>query len=83
MDRIKIQALSTIKLANFDCSNIEIGCNDSGLTLRFGYWKKLWDSDVEKVNECLPNHLHIVENLVDEDDECGELVNYKIVRKNC
>ena len=51
--RLKIQTLSTIKLANFDCSDIEIGCSNSGLTLRFGYWKKLSDSDVEKVNEIL------------------------------
>ena len=79
--RLKIQTLSTIKLSNFDCSDIEIGCNDSELTLRFGYWKKLSDSDVEKVNDILPNYLHIVENFVDDDEDCGELYNYTIKRK--
>ncbi len=80
--RLKIQTLSTIKLARFDSSDIEIGYSDSGLTLRFGYWRKLSDSDVEKVNAILPDYLHIVENLVDEDDECGELYDYKIKRKS-
>ena len=80
--RLKIQTLSTIKLDNFDCSDIEIGCSNSGLTLRFGYWKKLSDSDVEKVNEILPDYLHILENLVDEDEDCGELYDYSIKRKS-
>jgi hypothetical protein len=80
--RLKIQTLSTIKLANFDCSDIEIGCGNSGLTLRFGYWKKLSDSDVEKVNDILPDYLHIVENLVDDDEDCGELYDYSIKRKS-
>ncbi len=79
--RLKIQTLSTIKLANFDCSDIEIGCNGSELTLRFGYWKKLSDSDVEKVNDILPNYLHIVENFVDDDEDCGELYDYTVKRK--
>jgi hypothetical protein len=80
--RLKIQTLSKIKLARFDSSDIEIGCSNSGLTLRFGYWKKLSDSDVEKVNDILPDYLHIVENLVDDDEDCGELYDYSIKRKS-
>tara|TARA_R100000030_G_C3250940_1_gene122987 strand:+ start:47 stop:298 length:252 start_codon:yes stop_codon:yes gene_type:complete len=83
MDRINIQTLSTIKLDRFDGSDIQVGCNNSGLTLRFGYWQKLSESDVVKVNEILPNHLCLQLNLVDEDEDCGELWNYNIVRKNC
>ena len=83
MDRINIQTLSTIQLTRFDHKDIQVGCSDSGLTLRFGYWQKLSDSDVVKVNEILPNHLCLQLNLVDEDEDCGELWNYKVVRKNC
>ena len=50
----------------------------SSITLRFGYWKQV---DLEKLNSLLPNHMQASENLVDEDDECGELWNYLIIKK--
>jgi hypothetical protein len=80
MDRINLKTINEI----YKCfGEVEIGSSNSGLTLRFGYWKKLSEENVERVNYILPNHLHIVENLVDEDEDCGELWNYNIVRKNC
>ena len=45
------------------------------------YMKKLSEENVERVNYILPNHLHIVEQFVDEDEDCGELWNYLILRK--
>ena len=68
----------------YDVGNIEIGAsefNKGTFTLRFGYWKKLSEENVERVNYILPNHLHIVEQFVDEDEDCGELWNYLILRK--
>jgi len=79
MDRINLKTINEI----YKCfGEVEIGSSNSGLTLRFGYWKKLSEENVERVNYILPNHLHIVENLVDEDEDCGELFDYKILRKN-
>ncbi len=78
--RLNLDFLEKIQSAMPDWS-IEIGHDDYGLTLRFGYWKKLSDSDVEKVNDLLPNYLHILENFVDDDEDCGELYDYSIKRK--
>ena len=52
--------------------------HDESITLRFGYWKKV---DVDKLNQLLPNNLAAVQNLVDEDDDCGELYNYILNNK--
>ena len=55
---------------------IEVGGKDDNtITLRFDYWRKLSESDLAKVKELL-TYRSVVENLVDEDDDCGELYNY-------
>lgn len=80
--RLNLDFLEKIQSAMPDWS-IEIGNDDHGLTLRFGYWKKITDIEVDVINKCLPNHLKLELNLVDEDEECGgELWNYNIVKNN-
>ena len=79
--RLKIQTLSKIKLANFDCSDIEIGCSNSGLTLRFGYWNELDPLQIEYINEVLGHCHKIVLNWEDYDSDCGRKVDYKIINK--
>ena len=83
MDRINLKTITQLynEMTCYDVGNIEIGSSNSELTLRFGYWKKLSEENVERVNYILPNHLHIVEQFVDEDEDCGELYNYLILRK--
>ena len=57
---------------------VEIGGIDRDtISLRFGYWNRLTDSDLEKIKEIL-GYRSIEEQLVDEDDDCGELWNYKV-----
>ena len=78
--RLNLDFLEKIQAVMPDWS-IEIGSGSNGLTLRFGYWKKLSLYNEEKVDNCLPAHLEIERQLVDEDDDCGDLWNYKIIRK--
>jgi len=80
MDRLNLDFLEKIQAVMSDWS-IEIGSDSNGLTLRFGYWKKLPLHIEEVVDNCLPAHLEIERQLVDEDDDCGELWNYAITRK--
>tara|TARA_B100001564_G_C20428181_1_gene573318 strand:- start:354 stop:695 length:342 start_codon:yes stop_codon:yes gene_type:complete len=59
---------------------MEVGSSfeKDSITLRFGYWKKI---DLEKLMSLLPHHMQAIENLVDEDEECGgELWNYVVKR---
>lgn len=65
----------------YGSSDFEIGYNSyftkgEGLTLRFGYWQKV---DFEGLQELLPAYCDVIENIVDEDDDCGVLYNYNIV----
>jgi hypothetical protein len=62
----------------YGSSDFEIGYDTDALTLRFGYWKKV---DLEGLKEILPQYLTITENLVDDDEDCGELYNYTITRE--
>ena len=48
------------------------------ITLRFGYWRKV---DVEKLNKLVPHFMLVVEQLVDDDPECGELWNYRVTKR--
>mgnify|MGYP003114575879 CR=1 FL=1 len=72
--RISVDTLLEIqKIA--DCQ-VEVGGEDQySISLRFGYWKKLSDSNLTKIKEIL-KYRDIQCQLVDEDDECGELWNY-------
>ena len=59
---------------------LEVGTNiNQALTLRFGYWKEI---ELSKLNTILPEWMVAEKNLVDEDEDCGELYNYSITKKN-
>ena len=74
--RIEIDKLVEIKKV-VDC-DVEVGgVDDNTISLRFGYWNKISENHLTKVNEIL-GHREIQLQLVDEDDECGELWNYLV-----
>jgi hypothetical protein len=74
--RIEIDKLVEIQKV-VDCQ-VEVGGVDKdSITLRFGYWNKLSDSDFAAVKHIL-GHRDLILQLVDEDDDCGELWNYKV-----
>ena len=62
----------------YGSSDFEIGYDSDGLTLRFGYWNKI---NVEELSDILPGYFTLTENLVDDDEDCGELYNYTIKRE--
>ena len=72
--RIEIDKL--VEIQNIADCQVEVGGIDQDtISLRFGYWNKLTDSDLAKVKELL-TYRSIVEQLVDEDEDCGALYNY-------
>ena len=72
--RIEIDKLVEIQKV-VDCQ-VEVGGVDKdSISLRFGYWNKLSDSDFAAVKHIL-GHRDLILELVDEDDDCGELWNY-------
>ena len=74
--RIEIDKLVEIQKV-VDCQ-VEVGGVDKdSISLRFGYWNKLSDSDYAAVKHIL-GHRDLILQLVDEDDDCGELWNYKV-----
>ena len=74
--RIEIDKLVEIKkVVNCD---VEVGgVDDNTISLRFGYWSMLSEEHLAKVNKII-GHREIQLQLVDEDDECGELWNYLV-----
>ena len=62
----------------YGSSDFEIGYDSDGLTLRFGYWNKI---NTEELSDILPGYFTLTENLVDDDEDCGELYNYTISRE--
>jgi len=74
--RIEIDKLVEIqKVVN---RQVQVGGEDrNSITLRFGYWRKLSDSEFAAVKHIL-GHRDLILQLVDEDDDCGELWNYKV-----
>ena len=62
----------------YGSSDFEIGYDSDGLTLRFGYWNKV---DMEQLSDILPGSFTLTENLVDDDEDCGELYNYTVTRE--
>ena len=73
---MRITVNTLLEIQKITGHEIEVGGQDDNtITLRFGYWKQLSESDLTKVKELL-TYRSIVEQLVDEDDECGELWNY-------
>ena len=74
--RISIDNLIKIKK---ELGEFEVGTNPkASLTLRFGYWKEI---ELSKLNILLPELMVAEKNLVDEDEDCGELYNYSITKK--
>ena len=74
--RIEIDKLVEIQKV-VDCQ-VEVGGIDKdSISLRFGYWNKLSDSDYAAVKHIL-GHRDLILQLVDEDEDCGELWNYKV-----
>tara|TARA_R110000744_G_scaffold359146_1_gene466384 strand:- start:1585 stop:1836 length:252 start_codon:yes stop_codon:yes gene_type:complete len=81
-DRINLKTMSVIGTIVYEIDDVEVGADKNGnITLRFGYWKQIREELVDKINYVLPDHLHIKIQLVNEDDDCGELWNYIITRK--
>ena len=74
--RIEIDKLVEIQKI-VDCQVEVGGVDNDSITLRFGYWNKLSDSDYAAVKHIL-GHRDLILQLVDEDDDCGELWNYKV-----
>jgi len=84
--RLELKTIAKInRLAiAYGLDNIEIGYsqfNNGSFTLRFGYWEKIKDELLDKLNYVLPEDLHLDKQLVDDDPECGELWNYLILKK--
>ena len=73
---MRITVNTLLEIQKITGHEIEVGGkNDNTITLRFGYWKQLSDSDLAKVKELL-TYRSIVEQLVDEDEDCGKKYNY-------
>ena len=72
--RIEVDKLVEIQKI-VDCQVEVGGVDNDSITLRFGYWNKLTDSDYAAVKHIL-GHRDLILQLVDEDDDCGELYNY-------
>jgi regulatory protein YycI of two-component signal transduction system YycFG len=74
--RISVGDLIKIKK---ELGEFEVGTSPkASLTLRFGYWKEI---ELSKLNTLLPYWMVAEKNLVDEDEDCGELYNYTINKK--
>ena len=72
--RIEIDKLAEIQ--NIAKSQLEVGGIDNySMSLRFGYWNELTDSELQEIQEIL-KHRTIEKQLVDEDEDCGALYNY-------
>ena len=72
--------ISVDKLVEIDniAGHVEVGgVDEHTITLRFGYWNQLTDDQLEKIQKVL-GHRKIEEQLVDEDDDCGRLYDYKV-----
>ena len=77
--RIEVEKLVEIKKV-VDCQ-VEVGGVDKdSISLRFGYWNKLSDSDYAAVKHIL-GHRDLILELVDEDEDCGMKWNYKVEYK--
>lgn len=67
-----------LKDINDQLGSFQIGAQSQNVyTFRFGYWRKI---NVTLLQHLLPVYLSVEENLVDEDEDCGELFNYIITR---
>ena len=75
---MRIELDKLVEIQNIVDCQVEIGGIDQdSISLRFGYWNKLSDSDYAAVKHIL-GHRDLILQLVDEDDDCGELWNYKV-----
>ena len=75
---MRIEVDKLVEIQNIVDCQVEVGADENDvITLRFGYWNRLTDSDLEKVEKVL-GYRSIKEDLVDEDDECGRLYAYRV-----
>jgi hypothetical protein len=74
--RIEVDKLVEIQKI-VDCQVEVGGVDNDSITLRFGYWNKLSDSDYAAVKHIL-GHRDLILQLVDEDDDCGMKWDYKV-----
>ena len=75
---MKISVDDLIKIKK-ELGEFEIGSNSrDSLYLKFGYWKEI---DLSNLNTILPEWMVVEKNLVDENEDCGELYNYNITNK--
>ena len=73
--RLNFSLLEDIKK---DLGHFQVGAESQGVfTLRFGYWSQI---DIDVLNYILPQYLSAVEQIVDEDEDCGILYNYVVTR---
>ena len=75
---MRIEVDKLVEIQNIVDCQVEVGADyNDVITLRFGYWNRLTESDLEKVKKVL-GHRSIIEDLVDEDDDCGRLYAYRV-----
>ena len=75
---MRIEVDKLVEIQNIVDCQVEVGADENDvITLRFGYWNRLTDLDFYMVEKVL-GHRSIHEDLVDEDDDCGRLYDYKV-----
>ena len=75
---MRIEVDKLVEIQNIVDCQVEVGADyNDVITLRFGYWNQLTESDLKKVEKVL-GHRSIIEDLVDEDDDCGRLYAYRV-----
>ena len=57
----------------YGSDDFQIGTDDAGLTLRFGYWKKVNEDELLKI---FGDHLFTLDTWECDDDDCGWLYSY-------
>ena len=79
MDRIDLNKL--VKIQQITNLDVEVGTEDSCITLRFGYWNELDSLQIDYINEVLGYTHKIVLGWEDWDSDCGYKYSYKIINK--
>lgn len=52
---------------------------DNKFSFKFGYWRRV---SVGELNDILPMYLDAEEEIIDEDEDCGQLFSYTVSRNN-
>jgi len=75
---MRIEVDKLVEIQNIVDCQVEVGADENDvITLRFGYWNRLTELDLECIQKVL-GHRSIHEDLVDEDDDCGRLYAYRV-----